>query len=139
MCQMIATGNFPFMLFALASACLRRPAAHRVAPLLRTRSSRRSRSSLDSSFLGRLFEATLHEVLRQLGEHAELRLVRRPALEPDPCQRDAAPKLSAFERAERRGLALLRLAERLDARDLQPVGHDAEADAVSGWRVLLVD
>src|SRR6266581_79733 len=209
MCQMIATGNFPFMLFALASACLRRPAAHRVAPLLRTRSSRRSRSSLDSSFLGRLFEATLHEVLGQrreeprglrpvrlaeerevdrgegvprdlavlhepdalrrlvklllhllrvlhfanktsdlgevdlllladrdvlwqLGEHAELRLVRRPALEPDPCQRDAAPKLSAFECAEQCGLALLRLVERLDARDLQPVGHDAEADAVSG-------
>src|SRR6266568_6669210 len=77
MCQMIATGNFPFMLFALASACLRRPAARRVAPLLRTRSSRRSRSSLDSSLLRRLFEAMRHEVLGQ--RHQEpggLRAVR---------------------------------------------------------------
>src|SRR5581483_4275275 len=75
MCHMIATGSLPFMFFALASARLRRPAARRVAPLLRTRSSRGTRSSLDS-LSRRLVETAADELgIERREEPTRLRTV----------------------------------------------------------------
>src|SRR5439155_16548930 len=79
------------------------------------------------------------DITRQLGAHAELRVLRRPPFQPDAREVDATPQLFALRRSERRALALLRLAIRFDAWDLQPVRDDAEANAKPWWAMGLVD
>src|SRR4051812_23546985 len=188
MCQMIATGSFPFIRRALDASCGRvfgrarglvQPTAHECR-IERREQPRRLRATwlaeerlvdggervarrgavphalrgLVKLLLQRLRLAHLPDEARDLFEetlllrgerhlghriaHAELRVLRRPALEPDAREIDARLQIVALRRRERLALALLCLAEGLDARDLQPVGDDREADAERGWRMVLV-
>src|SRR3954471_6770540 len=188
MCQMIATGSFPFIRPALDASCGRvfgrarglvQPTAHECR-IERREQPRRLRATwlteerlvdgaervarrgaiphalrgLVKLLLQRLRLAQLADEARDLFEepllvrgerhvghriaNAELRVLRRPALEPDPREIDTRLQLVALRLRERLALALLGLAEGLDARDLQPIGDDREADTESGCGVILV-